>query len=250
MRRVAASLAIMGVLAATLWFVAQHPPATPETAPGASLISKHQGSAENDSRFPLSDSELQSPTPLSRGRTTGEPDALRADHNEQGGRAANARLSIDGSKPGQKSETANSLVLTEVSISQDVVGKAFPLSETLANLCKPIDGRRLRASCERANELLGEFKLEPREEPWASNIEEKFRRMIATRNPGYWQVRALECRTSLCALETTTTDRSPFAPGYAGHRDLNLFSMIRVGTFELNSDSSQTLVMLHIFSRR
>jgi hypothetical protein len=58
-------------------------------------------------------------------------------------------------------------------------------------------------SCKKAMELLEEMSREERDPEWATRAEARIRAVVFARQDGT-QIRALECKTSLCAIEAVS----------------------------------------------
>jgi hypothetical protein len=91
-----------------------------------------------------------------------------------------------------------------------VVGQPFPVSASILADCEPKLGMRPSLSCEPNKKLLDEMAEEPREEPWASAAERSIRALVQL-EPGTdrprsvtYTIRNLECRKSICFLETSS----------------------------------------------
>ena len=94
-------------------------------------------------------------------------------------------------------------------VDYDVVGHPFPVSESILAACGPLDSNHAR-SCTPNIKLLKEMAEEPREEPWATAAEQTIRALVEL-EPGTerprdvtYTIRALECRTSICFVETAS----------------------------------------------
>lgn len=91
-----------------------------------------------------------------------------------------------------------------------VVGHPFPVSESILTACGPKPAPGPSSWCERNRKFLDEMAEEPREEPWATAAEGAIRALVelepGTERPRTvtYTVRALECRTSICFVETAS----------------------------------------------
>ncbi len=83
----------------------------------------------------------------------------------------------------------------------------FPASESVLATC-PTRAVAAGAPCGRVIHDLDEFANEERDPAWAEVIEARIREDIVAQCPQHAQcaVRALECRTSLCVAEVSSTD--------------------------------------------
>jgi hypothetical protein len=81
---------------------------------------------------------------------------------------------------------------------------AFPFrpSPTIVERCRTRPAPTAD-SCKEVNRLVEEMSREDRDEAWAKRTESRIRAVVAARQDGT-QIRALECKTSLCAIETVS----------------------------------------------
>lgn len=83
-----------------------------------------------------------------------------------------------------------------------VVGQPFPVSESVAEACKPAKPGAFRWEAHaRANALLVQIATEPRDDVWATAMEQQLR-AYAEAQPVKLTIRALECRKTICFIET------------------------------------------------
>jgi hypothetical protein len=163
--------------------------------------------------------------------------ALSGEHNGQGFLLVPQRLeplkpSVDvrsgaGSQPGlrlddQQRSEADPVTVAESALQAQprpqagapspdtdfsVVGHPFPASESILAACGKANPQR---SCEPNKKLLADMAQEPREEPWATLAERAIRALVelepGTERPREvtYTIRALECRTSICFVETAS----------------------------------------------
>ena len=80
----------------------------------------------------------------------------------------------------------------------EVIGRPFPVSATIEDDCK----RRADAICKNVNDKLAKLAQEPRDPVWAPRMEALIEQDVLSVVPGKYQIRNIECRTSLCAVET------------------------------------------------
>jgi hypothetical protein len=85
------------------------------------------------------------------------------------------------------------------SFDTGVVGRTFPISESVRPTCNT-EGTM---ACQLEADLI-RFSQEPRDGDWAPVVEERVRSIIESRNPGS-EIRSLECRVTLCAMEVAST---------------------------------------------
>lgn len=93
------------------------------------------------------------------------------------------------------------------SLDDSVVGQSFPVSESIIATCKKSPWR---SGCEPGMPLLAKFTEEPREEPWASSAEQAIHALVErepqtnTPRSTTFTIRNLECRASICFVETAS----------------------------------------------
>jgi hypothetical protein len=86
------------------------------------------------------------------------------------------------------------------------VGRPFSISTSVKEQCAPTS--QVPDRCDNLYEFLREFANEQREVQWASSMERRLEKSIVENDPPIYRVRALECRTTRCAVEV-------WAPGEA-----------------------------------
>lgn len=89
-----------------------------------------------------------------------------------------------------------------------VIGRRFPMSASVEAGC-----RRLGGLCDEDLQLLSKMAQEPRDAEWAKEMESNLRDHFVTAEPGEFSIRAIECRTTLCAAEV----ESLYGPYLGGH---------------------------------
>jgi hypothetical protein len=89
-------------------------------------------------------------------------------------------------------------------------GLSFRVSESIRAQCRKDLARSDHNDCVEIGRELARMALEAREEPWATRTEEKFRRHVEAAGAAY-EIRSLECRQRLCAVEISSDS------GYAGN---------------------------------
>ena len=121
----------------------------------------------------------------------------------------------------------------------EVIGRPFPMSPSVEGPCrKEIAKDPKTASCDRVLDLLSAMAREPRDPAWAFEAETRLRDLINA-NPKLFTIRAIECRTSLCAIEVASTYGQYLGvDGVDKWIDRNL--MLSIGLHGLERDSSST----------
>lgn len=84
-----------------------------------------------------------------------------------------------------------------------VIGRPFRVSKSIENDCKWMLQQGSSEACDDTHEFLKEMAEEPRDPNWANRMEKQLRHYVATETPGF-DIRALECRESRCALEVAS----------------------------------------------
>jgi hypothetical protein len=88
-----------------------------------------------------------------------------------------------------------------------VMGRPFPISTSVATDC-----RRLAGTCDEGLQLLSKMVQEPRDAEWAKEMESRLRAHFLTAQPGKYSIRAIECRSTVCAAEVASPD-GPYLGG-------------------------------------
>lgn len=127
--------------------------------------------------------------------------------------------------------------------------RVFPVSPSIEAQCAthPIPNRE---ECDDVEDYLRKMMLQSRDETWASTTEAKLRD-YATQISNDMQIRALECRETLCAMEVATVtgnlDLLPWREVAAlGVDDRSHFIM----GYESDQSGVQEKIVLRIYERR
>lgn len=131
-----------------------------------------------------------------------------------------------------------------------VGGRSFPVSDSVVEACKPAKPGVFRwEACDRTNELLIEMAKEPRDEVWAAATE-KLLRAYAEQEPGKFTIRALECRQTVCFIETASIFGGLPDAGYRFFIDHGLTRGYSVEAFETDDAGARLTITLFPFTRR
>jgi hypothetical protein len=134
-----------------------------------------------------------------------------------------------------------------------VVGRPFQPSESIVEACKPDRRGVFRSSfCHQVGELLTAMAREPRDEAWAAAAEQALR-AYAEKEPGKFTIRALECRKSICFIETASIYGSLLDPDYEYDKylsNLGLHMDYAVDAFETDATGARMTVTLFPFTRK
>jgi hypothetical protein len=159
-----------------------------------------------------------------------------------------------GVQPARCQDGTQSLILTqyaepEVQADETVVGRQFPLSPSVRRECAPPSV--MHHMCETLMSELAKFAGQPRDRTWASATERRLRTAVVQGSTEVI-IRGLECRQSLCAIETAT----PAAvAGYKAvkHSLLAEDGLIRVQevpAWETDENGARVVVMAEVILRR
>jgi hypothetical protein len=126
-----------------------------------------------------------------------------------------------------------------------VIGRPFPMSTSVETAC-----RRLAGTCDEGLQLLSKMVQEPRDAEWAKEMEFKLRDHLLTAQPGKYSIRAIECRSTLCAAEV----ESPYGPYLGGPYSFvaanNLYNGPSFLGYETGELGTKVTVTLQMFERR
>jgi hypothetical protein len=80
--------------------------------------------------------------------------------------------------------------------------RSFELGSAITNQCEPTEGNGYPAAyCEPLNAAVAALRVEHRDEAWAGEMEKHIDEMFRA-DGRYWaEIRSLECRQTLCAVE-------------------------------------------------
>ena len=127
------------------------------------------------------------------------------------------------------------------------VGRPFPLSPSVIQQCVPSE-----SSCKSTTEFLSKMEAEPRDLAWARETEKRLEAAIERREPGKYNVRAIECRTMRCAIEVAAVNDQYLVDFFDD--DLYLSKNVRagIGTWghEANPNGGEIVVSVMTFERR
>jgi hypothetical protein len=129
-------------------------------------------------------------------------------------------------------------------IDASVVGQSFPVSESVVEHCKPAKPAVFRwEACDRVNELLVKMTEEPRDESWAEATE-KLLRAYAEGEPGNFTIRSVECRKTICFIETASIVGGLPIPDYRFLRNSGLKKDHPVAAFETDPTGARITISL------
>lgn len=146
-------------------------------------------------------------------------------------------------------ETNQAQVGTARGVDESVIGLGFPVSASIRAACEFSAGRRPVHSCEPNDKLLSAMAEEPRSEPWASSAEGAIR-ALAEQEPGKYTIRALECRSSICFIETGSLLEGFHSVFYQFEKNSGLSAGFPIHGTETAADGSKVYVTLYPFVRK
>lgn len=129
------------------------------------------------------------------------------------------------------------------------VGQPFPVSESVESQCRsnPSPGA---GECSNVRDLLEEMSRETRDQGWAPAVESTLRAHVMQKLEGA-RIRALECRSSLCAVEVASPAGALEILRETEQRAYGIYdnSHFALG-FETDPSSAITTITLTVFERR
>jgi hypothetical protein len=134
-------------------------------------------------------------------------------------------------------------------VDANVVGRAFQVSESILRECERKLGTQPWLSCEPNKKLLEDMAEEPRDEPWASSAERAIRALVE-QEPGNFTIRALECRSSICFVETASLMGGFHPQLYSFEKNGGLRAGYQIHSSELDELGSKTYVTLYPFVKK
>lgn len=104
----------------------------------------------------------------------------------------------------QESHGDESAPVASVEMNSSVIGRAFPVSTASRDFCSQQETGSA-SSCSSIEDAFANFSEEPRDNGWAEKMENELREYVGTQEYRY-TILALECRSSLCAIEVVSPD--------------------------------------------
>jgi len=133
------------------------------------------------------------------------------------------------------------------SVDHSVVGQPFAVSESILLACKKSPRR---GGCEPGIPLLEKMAKEPREEPWASSAEQAIRALVELEpgtdrpRPMTYTIRNLECRKSICFVETASIMEGFHTNRFYFERENRLRAGYSMFSSETKEDGNKVYVTL------
>lgn len=128
-----------------------------------------------------------------------------------------------------------------------VIGRPFPVSESVISMCRPDKGVGPQ-SCKGTMELLARMAEEPRDLRWARETESILRSWLSQLPDT--TIRAIECRTSLCAIETSSIHGVQHGPSYEEPLTERLLRQLPMWGDETDASGAKVTVTMQLFKRR
>ena len=143
----------------------------------------------------------------------------------------------DGNKPKTPASA-------QVGVDASVIGSPFPISASVEAACRGF------VVCDETREMLSKMAQEPRDSAWATEMEMKIQENVLSQGPDKYTIRDIECRSSLCAVETASSFGLYFGPGYPDPLDRSLHAMVPIWGYETDPSGVRVTVTLKILKRR
>jgi hypothetical protein len=129
-------------------------------------------------------------------------------------------------------------------------GRTFSASKSVKDACGSAEPGAFRwAACDRVNELLTDMTKEPRDEAWAAATERQLR-AYAEAEPGKFVIRGLECRQTICFIETASPSGGLPMPDYYFRKKFGLGKEYPVDAFETDENGVRLTITLFAFTRQ
>ena len=172
---------------------------------------------------------------------------VKADDRTQHVATTKAKEPIDTGANEQTKPAAAGIASYPASVDESVVGQPFPVSQSILAVCEQ-DSRG--TFCEPNKALLAKMAEEPREEPWASAAERAIRALVEL-EPGTdrpravtFTIRNLECRKTLCFVETASHMAAFHTQFFHFERDNRLRAGYASFSREIKADGTEVRVTL------
>ena len=136
----------------------------------------------------------------------------------------------------------------ELEDARTAIGRPFPVSPSVERDC--MHASWPDAVCIATRDFLAELSKEPRNIPWARDQERRLEAGINALGPDKFTIRAIECRSTRCAVEVASTD--VYVGEIEGDPDLERNLLPRIATFgvEKGPNGERICVTVFTFERR
>lgn len=247
------------VLAGRMLYVGDKGETSTPTGGGGHADRKAQ-SAEQESG--VSQAELQQhhrlrPQELEQGSAGTQRNAQPVDQNQQvhvGDTPITQSADQAQSRPPAENPSANAD--REQGSDFSVVGQPVPVSESILTACESTQNSVKLRHCRTMRKLRDAMTEEPREEPWASDTEQAIRTLVELEpGTGYpravtYTIRALECRRSICFLETASIIESFHTELSDFERNRDLRAEYSINSIEIDEPGNHVHVTLYPFCKK
>lgn len=141
--------------------------------------------------------------------------------------------------------TVSSLAADPPAAPAALAGQPFAVSASIRKSCEAAPDK-----CAQVYALLEQLAGEPRDALWAGNMERSLTDYMAAQGRDF-SIRALECRTSVCAAEVTSPQGSEVHPfHYGAPIERVLQPGAGINAYERNESGDITTLSLRLYSRR
>jgi len=127
----------------------------------------------------------------------------------------------------------------------------FPVSQAIIDWCKEDVQAEGENQCKRLSRGLENMSYEQQDALWAPAMEKKL--LASLKNyKGSFSVRALECRTNVCAVEIANEENSDLvAVDPTTELDRDLYGPLTAYGYEVNPNSGvKVFLVLHVYARK
>jgi hypothetical protein len=127
---------------------------------------------------------------------------------------------------------------------QSVIGTPFSVSASVTTRCT-----RDKGICRVVYKKLAEFAEEPRDNAWASEAEANIQNQIESLGSDKYSIRNLECRTSICAVEVSSSSNQYLGMAYYYMVKYSLSQDLGTTGYETDPLGARVDVTLMTFTR-
>jgi len=161
--------------------------------------------------------------------------------------AINMRKSKSPMSPGSNVNHVSTtpLQVTITDVDKSVVGSAFPISASVLSACR-------NHGCDEVREKLTEMANEPRDNVWATQMEIEIQNNITSQGRDRYTIRDIECRSSICGIETASLEGQYLGPSYNDPLRTNLTGgeLIPIWGYETDASGARITVSVIVLMRR
>jgi len=132
----------------------------------------------------------------------------------------------------------------QVGTDESVIGSPFQISSSVETACRSF------IVCGETHEMLSKLAQEPRDYAWASQMETAIQENVVAQGSDKYTIRDIECRSTLCAVETASSYGNYLGPAYPDPLIRSLHGMDPIWAYEASPSGVKITVTLEIFRRR